>query len=62
MQRRDFLKRLSLSTASVLAFKTRDSIAAPAAGNRPAPFLLSSQGCGRATAYAETNKIVSLDG
>ena len=63
MQRRDFLKRLSFTTAGALALQTHGSMAAASAANdRPAPFLLSSHGCGRATAYAETNKIVSLDG
>ena len=63
MRRRDFLKRLSFVTAGVASLQTHGSMAATsAASDRPAPFLLSSHGCGRATAYAETNKIVTLDG
>ena len=59
MQRRDFLKSLSLAATGVCALRTRSSAAA---SDPPVPFLLSSQGCGRATGYAETNKIVTLDG
>jgi hypothetical protein len=36
-----------------------DASASPEPGE---PFLLSSTGCGRATGYAESNKIVTLDG
>lgn len=36
-----------------------DGSASPDGGE---PFLLSSAGCGRATGYAESNKIVTLDG
>ncbi len=59
MRRRDFLKALPLAAAGACAFKTNGLAAAP---DRPSPFLLSNQGCGRATGYAETNKIVTLDG
>ena len=55
MNRRDFLQ---VSTGFSLAIGCAGREARPA----PRRSLLSSQGCGRATAYAQTNKIVTLDG
>ncbi|HID76903.1 MAG TPA: hypothetical protein EYP56_13020, partial [Planctomycetaceae bacterium] len=62
MDRRGFLAHLGGdAVAALLGFATRSN----ASGNSPAAmkrFLLSSSGCGRATGYAETNKIVTFDG
>ncbi len=62
MKRRDFLKTSVFGTAGLALFGTcaRGSAARP--GSPTERFLLSKNGCGRATGYAETNKIVTLDG
>ncbi|MFH1267346.1 MAG: BNR-4 repeat-containing protein [Planctomycetota bacterium] len=61
MKRRDFLKTLAAGTAGVAVLGT-SSVASSAEPEREPPFLLSEHGCGRATGYAETNKIVTTGG
>ncbi|NQT11097.1 MAG: BNR-4 repeat-containing protein [Planctomycetes bacterium] len=58
MDRRRFLAT-AISCAGAVGLAQRPLLAAddPATGS----FLLSSDGCGRATGYAEANKIVTLD-
>ncbi len=59
MRRRDFLKGVAAGTTAMGFGALKGSAAAA----RPRePFLLSSNGCGRATGYAETNKIVTVGG
>ena len=59
MYRRDFLA--SVGGAAIGAALTQvDAAQTPTDGDAPAPFLLSTTGCGRATGYAETNKIVTM--
>jgi len=55
MNRRDFIKTVAAGAVGAASAK-----AFPAQADGPTPFMLSSDGCGRATAYAETNKIVTL--
>jgi len=62
MKRRDFLKTLALGTAGVTSLRTSSAAASSAPQNQPQRFLLSKHGCGRATGYAKTNKIVTLEG
>lgn len=57
MKRRDFIAGLAAGAALPYVAAAADS----GAEGRSA-FLLSRNGCGRATGYAETNKIVTLDG
>ena len=61
MQRRDFLKTISTATAAAVLGNAA-SQTVRASSQSPSSFLLSSQGCGRATAYAEANKIITVDG
>jgi len=58
MNRRKFLAT-SISCAGALGLARRSLFAA--ADRATGRFLLSSNGCGRATGYAETNKIVTWD-
>ena len=62
MKRRDFLRFLTTATcAGAASSGLRARAATPTASGRARPFLLSKNGCGRATGYAETNKIISLN-
>src|SRR3990172_3056638 len=56
MRRRDFFSTVlaGVPTASLLSRLNAAEIA-----SNPGRFLLSAQGCGRATGYAETNKIIT---
>jgi hypothetical protein len=58
MNRRDFMKTSvgAVALSSTLTYASRAQ--APSTGR----FLLSKDGCGRATGYAEANKIISRDG
>jgi hypothetical protein len=59
MQRRRFLKAIAASGLSSIGYRwTCPAVAAPVTADMP--FLLSEQGCGRATGYAEANKIVTV--
>lgn len=68
MKRRNFIKAttaLALTQAAAGHFgfaagKTSSAGMLPIAAKPP--FLLSTAGCGRATGYAETNKIITVDG
>ncbi len=62
MQRRDFLKSVALEAAGVAVLRDAAEASAASADDPAKTFLLSQHGCGRATGYAETNKIVTLDG
>ncbi|MHC4399788.1 MAG: BNR-4 repeat-containing protein [Planctomycetota bacterium] len=59
MRRRDFFKTAALAAGAALA-QSAEALSTTAA--RRNPFRLSQHGCGRATGYAETSKIVTLDG
>ena len=62
MRRRDFLRTIASATAGVAVLGDLVQ-GAPGPSDDPAKaFLLSRHGCGRATGYAETNKIVTLEG
>lgn len=60
MRRRVFLKCLFGGAAAMAAGKDAQGLFGSPEG--PSHFLLSERGCGRATAYAETNKIVTFKG
>ena len=60
MRRRDFLKDVAMGTVGASAIGGMSPGAPGKEVQRPEPFLLSSHGCGRATGYAETNKIVTV--
>lgn len=61
MKRRDFLRALATGAAGVSALGTSSPAALSAPRDLPDRFLLSEHGCGRATGYAKTNKIVTLE-
>lgn len=59
MNRRDFVKSVTATVfGTSVAAQVAETLAAEP--SRSGPFLLSSNGCGRATGYAETNKIVTV--
>lgn len=60
MKRRAFLQTVAAGSVSAAGFPCLTASDAVKADDEP--FLLSRQGCGRATGYAESNKIVTLDG
>ncbi len=62
MQRRGFIRAFALAAAGGPMLGPPVARARGATRDLTEPFLLSRHGCGRATGYAETNKIVSLDG
>ena len=59
MDRRTFLGYVATGCAPMVCSWRTNSQAAPASGKSPDSFLLSTVGCGRATGYAESNKIVT---
>jgi hypothetical protein len=61
MHRRAFLKTAT-STVGVIAWPSAKPAAATPSTHTETSFLLSKHGCGRATGYAETNKIITRDG
>ena len=62
MRRRDFLETLASGTAGATLLGPLAARACAGAQELAKPFRLSRHGCGRATGYAETNKIVTLGG
>lgn len=58
MKRRSFINSTVLGVASI-GFQQHRSCSNLAAKESPSLYLLSSEGCGRATGYAEANKIIS---
>ncbi len=60
MQRRNFLRAVTAGGVTVLMCRRMRLTAAEGAETSRTPFLLSEQGCGRATGYAEANKIVTV--
>ena len=61
MQRRRFLQAVTAGgIATLVSGRTRLTAANSSAGSET-PLLLSDQGCGRATGYAEANKIVTVE-
>jgi len=59
MRRREFLRDLAAGAAGL---GVGASVASAAQAKPRTRFLLSKNGCGRATGYAEANKIVTVDG
>jgi len=62
MRRREFLKGVAAGAVGATTMRAGVPDASAAQGKPREPFLLSSNGCGRATGYAETNKIVTVGG
>ncbi|MHC4181069.1 MAG: BNR-4 repeat-containing protein, partial [Planctomycetota bacterium] len=60
MDRRTFLGYVATGCAPIVCSWRKEAQAAPASGKLPDSFLLSTVGCGRATGYAEANKIVTV--
>ncbi len=60
IRRRDFIKGMAAGAAGLGAAHMGPSPAEASEAKAWERFLLSEHGCGRATAYAETNKIVTL--
>ncbi len=60
IRRRDFVKGMAAGAAGLGALRSGASTAAAAESEEAKRFLLSERGCGRATAYAETNKIITI--
>ncbi|MBN1341975.1 MAG: BNR-4 repeat-containing protein [Phycisphaerae bacterium] len=60
MRRRDFLKDVAAGAAGVSMLGGGGSALLAREAAQAQPFLLSDHGCGRATGYAETNKIVTV--
>jgi hypothetical protein len=60
MRRRTFLRDLAVGAAGVTWMASRARTASAADSKQAERFKLSDHGCGRATGYAETNKIITL--
>lgn len=61
MKRRAFFKTTAAGLCSLAALREWVGASAAPPETTARPFLLSTRGCGRATGYAETNKIVTVD-